>query len=251
MNAVVREQLPVIDINSALSLERLTSQFQSDKRLHITNFLPYASADALSRYLLESMAYQTYVVANRSSLGTPPGDGSVLTSEEEREMLEFACDGARNGFASYFESDRSLEEPEASGTPAVAGIYADCVAFLNSPRFLEFVSTITGITNLKRAEVRATRFRAGHFQLFSNGTWSADTTGKRRLNFELNLTHQWRPEWGGLLEMRGHEGHQIEGVMPCFNSLELFAFPRGYWISQVAPFAAAARYGISGSLYVE
>ncbi len=73
----------------------------------------------------------------------------MLTSEEEREMLEFACDGARNGFASYFESDRSLDEPEASGAAAGSGIYGDCVAFLNSPRFLEFVSTITGIANLE------------------------------------------------------------------------------------------------------
>jgi SM-20-related protein len=240
VNAILSER-PSFQINTALATHELAEQFNTRRCVHVSNFLPHAVATALGRHLVDSTPYQTYVVANEDEMTTNPGQDSVLTAEDEREMLEVACDGARNGFASYFEANRSLS-PSA---------FSDFVQFLSSPVFLNFARDVTGIGEIARAEVQATRFRAGHFQLFSNGTFSADPTGKRRINFELNLTHQWRPEWGGMLEMRGHHGYEVEAVMPCFNSLSLFAFPRGYWISQVTPFAHASRYAISGSLYAD
>lgn len=250
MNATVREN-KLFQINPVLVPEKLAEQFQARRSVHVTNFLPYAVATALSRHLVDCMAYQTYVVANEDEMATSPGEESILTPDDEREMLDVACEGARNGFASYFEANGRLRVPDPAEESSVITPFNDFVQFLNSSAFLDFARKVTGLDKIQRVDAHATRFRGGHFVLFNNGTFSADVSGKRRVNFELNLTQQWRPEWGGMLEMRGDEGYQIEAVMPCFNCLDLFAFPKGYWISQVTPFAHASRYAIFGSLFVE
>jgi Rps23 Pro-64 3,4-dihydroxylase Tpa1-like proline 4-hydroxylase len=67
-------------------------------------------------------------------------------------------------------------------------------------------------------------------------------------SFQLNLTPEWRPEWGGLLEFRG-TGHSIEGILPRFNSLDIYTFPQGHWIGAVAPYARGPRLAIAGRLY--
>lgn len=250
MNAVFSDEF-VFAINPRLKADVLAEQFKDARRVHIADFLPHQTAEALSRYLVDRMAYRTFIVANEDEFATALADGSLLTDDEQKEIFELACDGARNGFASCFEASRSLSNPEALEREASRpDVYQDCVEFFNSDSFLEFARSVSGVS-VNRAEMHATQFRPGHFVLFNSGTASADPSGKRRMNFELNLTHQWRPEWGGMLEMRGKEGHQIEAVMPCFNCLELFAFPKGYWISQVTPFAHAFRYAVAGSLYAD
>ncbi|MEJ1960808.1 MAG: hypothetical protein WDO56_04390 [Gammaproteobacteria bacterium] len=107
MNAIVMKGLS-FDISTVLPTDKLSEQFKASRRLHVANFLPNAAAAALSRHLVDNTSYRTYVVANEDEMATNPGDESILSLEEEREMLEVATDGARNGFASYFEANRSL-----------------------------------------------------------------------------------------------------------------------------------------------
>jgi Rps23 Pro-64 3,4-dihydroxylase Tpa1-like proline 4-hydroxylase len=93
--------------------------------------------------------------------------------------------------------------------------------------------------------------RPGHFITFHDATRSADKEGKRRAAYSYNLTPEWKTEWGGLLEFRGKEGHIVEAFSPCFNCLDLFAFPQGHWMSLVAPFCDGPTYAVTGGLYVE
>jgi SM-20-related protein len=123
--------------------------------------------------------------------------------------------------------------------------------FVNAQEFLTFMRTVTGLPQINRAAIRATRFRVGHFEMFHAATFSADRTGRRAAAFSINLTPEWKPEWGGLLAFRRHDAGSIVAYMPTFNSLDVFGFPVGYWISHVAPFASAVRLAISGRLYIE
>ena len=238
------------EINAGLDSQKLAAQFQAVRRIHAANFLAPAAAEVLASSLRET-DYRTFVVTNEEEVATPPGEEGRLSAEEVAEVYDIACEGARNGFASFYESDRALSDTAASSDEAMRTAYERCVEFLGSEAFLSFVRNVTGQEKVSRVEVRATRFRPGHFLLFHNGTFAADTTGKRRFVFELNLTPQWRPEWGGMLELRGREGHDIEGVLPCFNCLDLFEFPRGYWVSQVTPYAHASRYALTGAIYAD
>jgi SM-20-related protein len=64
----------------------------------------------------------------------------------------------------------------------------------------------------------------------------------------LNLTHQWRADWGGILNFLDADGHVAEGYVPAFNALNLFRVPQRHNVSYVAPFAMNGRYSITGWL---
>ena len=71
---------------------------------------------------------------------------------------------------------------------------------------------------------------------------------RRKAAFVFGLTPQWRPEWGGLLLF--HEPGQIEisGLVPQFNTLDLFSVPRFHSVSQVTRAAPRRRYCVTGWL---
>jgi SM-20-related protein len=249
MDQHLSQVLP-LGINPALFPEDFSAVYASSERLHVPNFLLPGSALALYDFLVSEARWRTFVVADQRQLGTPCDD-TQLTADDEREINELAHSGARTGYASIFEADRiPFGEAEDSQTcPGVTPVSPKYAGLLRTREFIEWARAVTGISDLGGIELQATRFRPGHFITFRHGTPSADKTGKRRINFELNLTPEWKPEWGGLLAFRGTKGHAIEAIMPCFNSLDLFAFPQGHWISVVSPFANGPRYSIVGALY--
>lgn len=66
--------------------------------------------------------------------------------------------------------------------------------------------------------------------------------------FVLNLTQNWRAEYGGLLHVKGPDGHYT-AVVPEFNSLvimELGDGGRDHFVSEVSKYAPQARIAISG-----
>jgi Rps23 Pro-64 3,4-dihydroxylase Tpa1-like proline 4-hydroxylase len=238
--------ISVFNINPKLKTDDLYTIYHDNQRVHVGNFMMPADADRLYRHLVADFPWRTLLVANERQLGTTPQ--TTLTSDEHREAVEVACDGARSGFASLFDADRVLSQEISDDSQSTSEISL-VTNFLNSMLFLDVVRSTTGIPELTHVDVQVTRFRPGHFVTFHDATYSADKTGKRRAGFELNLTPEWRPEWGGMLEFRGQEAHDIHAFMPCFNSLDLFAFPQGRWISAVSPFANGPRYAISGYIY--
>jgi Rps23 Pro-64 3,4-dihydroxylase Tpa1-like proline 4-hydroxylase len=123
--------------------------------------------------------------------------------------------------------------------------WARVTDFLNGPEFLELVREITGMPAIDFADAQASVYRAGHF-LTSHGDESA--TAKRQAAYVLGMTPSWRPEWGGLLEFIGQDGHIESGYVPNFNSLRLFRVPINHYVSCVAPYAMTGRYSVTGWL---
>lgn len=64
----------------------------------------------------------------------------------------------------------------------------------------------------------------------------------------LNLSRDWRADWGGALVFEGADGHIEEGFAPAFNALNIFAVPMRHAVTQVAGFAPADRLSITGWL---
>lgn len=100
---------------------------------------------------------------------------------------------------------------------------------LNSPEFLKFLSTLTGIDNLQKDE----QLEGGGIHQSGKGGFlniHADFTvhphhknWQRRVNVLVYLNKDWKEEWGGKLElwdkkMKGCE----EQVLPVFNRCVIF-----------------------------
>jgi hypothetical protein len=104
---------------------------------------------------------------------------------------------------------------------------------------------VTGDDRIDFVDAQATRYRPG--QVLTGHDDAAE--GKNRLYaYVLNLTRDWRADWGGVLAFEGADGHIEAGFVPAFNALNLFAVPMRHAVTQVASFAPRDRLSITGWL---
>jgi SM-20-related protein len=242
-----QDSLPFV-LNSGLDLQQLGSGFRISRRLRISNILEPAGAEALYKHLSQDIPWRCYLVANSRKCGTGPLQPREGNVDQDQQLTKLARESARDGYAYLYDANLDMSDDfvDMSGD---LSLFTQLSAFLNSPTFLGLVGRVLGSSEIERASAVATRFRTGHFMTFHDATPSADPTGRRVANYIINLTPEWRPEWGGMLEFRELDGQRVDAYIPCFNSLDLYAFPQGHWISAVSCFASGPRYAISGSLF--
>src|SRR5205823_9807981 len=72
-----------------------------------------------------------------------------------------------------------------------------------------------------------------------------DGLTNRSTAYVLNMTPEWKPDWGGALQFYDRDDHIEEGYLPTFNALNLFRVPKRHSVTQVASFGGL-RYSISG-----
>ena len=256
MNAVV-DHSPGPDgpfrLNPALDAQNLRERFSRHRRLRIPDVLEPLGALALYRHLASEVDWTTFLIADSTMYAAAPTSAGAHAPGVEAQMFARANEGARKAFASLHEANRLFPEDAPEGTrmviPADTLLLAKFARFVNSPPFLALCRTVTGIAQIERADIQATRFRPGHFTLFHSTLPYAAGRGKRLAAFEMNLTLEWKPEWGGLHEFRAPDDFAAEAFIPAFNLLDLFSPYGGRWISPVAPFATGQRLAISGWLY--
>lgn len=75
--------------------------------------------------------------------------------------------------------------------------------------------------------------------------------GNGRISAILNLTRDWNPEYGGLLNLMADGGPEVSNVVfPRFNSLVGFTLPAGigrqHFVSHVAPNVYGNRLAVNG-----
>jgi Rps23 Pro-64 3,4-dihydroxylase Tpa1-like proline 4-hydroxylase len=140
-----------------------------------------------------------------------------------------------------FDTRRLDLEPEDAPHDAVSEV----PGFLNGSDFLALVRGVTGDDRIDFADAQATRYRPGH--VLTGHDDAAE--GKNRLYaYVLNLTRDWRADWGGVLAFEGADGHIGAGFVPAFNALNIFAVPMRHAVTQVATFAPRDRLSITGWL---
>ena len=109
---------------------------------------------------------------------------------------------------------------------------------------LAFIRQLTGDALITRVRIQATRYLPGHFLR------KHDDTGydkqKRRFAFVFNLGRGWQADWGGLLHFLDDADRVVDTFVPRYNSLSLFKVPQFHCVSQVAPWAQAPRYALTG-----
>ena len=239
------------EINRRIDAGSLRSEFNERGRVRVQNFLQVDGAVALYN-AMRRVRWRTLVVSKEKLMGTVPFQD--VEPETDRMALELAHEGVGLGFASVYDADSPFSEDgicDEADSNCGNSVLEGFQEFLSSLDFIGFVNRVTGVEDLERVTCQSTRFRSGHFVLFNSATALSDKTRKRRICFHLGLTADWKPEWGGLLEFRNQHDKSIEAFVPCFNTLDLFLVPQGYWISSVAAFAPAMRLAVSGRIYAK
>lgn len=224
-------------LNPALDIDALAKAYRAHGRLQITEFLEPAGASVLHRELVDSPHWR--LTANRGEQILDFDLDEVAAWPPDRHALldRAVTMGGRVGFQFRYDVIRIGERP----APGLAA-FAD---FLSSTELIAFLRRLTGHDDIDFADAHASRYRPGHFLTTHDDR--VDTM-HRRAAYVLNLTPEWRPDWGGLLQFYDARGNVARAFTPGFNILNLFSVPQPHGVSWVTPLAAAPRYAITGWL---
>lgn len=228
-------------LSPALDVPALCEAFAARRRLHIPGVLDPRSAEAVVAAMEAFDGWKVSVSAGGEFFELPLKARRAAEPGKQAWIDAARVDGADARMQYVFDTRRLDMEPDDAPRDAVSEV----LDFLNGPDFLGFVRAVTGDDRIDFADAQATRYRPGH--VLTGHDDAAE--GKNRLYaYVLNLTRDWRADWGGVLAFEGADGHIEEGFAPAFNALNIFAVPMRHAVTQVASFAPRDRLSITGWL---
>jgi len=211
--------------------------------VHIPDIFDAQSAARIHRCLADETPWQLVLFDGVEHRELPVASLSELPAKE-RDRLQQAVEGAAERGFSYRYSNFRLYENYQQGLHRESFLMR-VLEFLNAPPFRDLMRRITADPLIDFADAQATLYRAGDFLTRHDDR----VEGKnRRAAYVLNFTPEWIPDWGGLLAFPDRQGHLSEAYAPAFNALNLFRVPTLHAVTQVASFAPAGRYSITGWL---
>ncbi|NNE56948.1 MAG: proline hydroxylase [Hellea sp.] len=225
-------------------IKQLASIYARDNIVRIENLFPHDLADQIHS-VLEQFTPWHMVHSDDKGMHQyySPEDWNARPHQERQQLLNDTLRRAKDGFAytylCYPMISAYLEQKDP-GWPLHR-----MTEFLNSEEMLGFVKTITNETGACKIDGQATFYARGHFLN------THDDTGhdaKRRAAYVMGFSKGWRTDWGGHLLFLDDQDIK-RGFAPSFNSLTLFKVPRTHIVTQVANFAGAGRYSITGWLH--
>lgn len=229
-------------LSPSLDVLALNRAFAETRRLHIPDVLTSDSAEALTAAMLAYDGWRVTVDAGGERFELPLAAGRAAEPGKQSWIDQAALSGADPAMQYIFDTRRVAVE--GIGDDVQDAVTA-MPAFVNSAAFIAFVRGVTGDDRIDFADAQATRYRPGHVLTGHND----EAEGKNRLYaYVLNLTRDWRVDWGGALIFPGADGQIEQGFVPRFNALNLFAVPMDHAVTQVASFAGADRLSITGWL---
>jgi SM-20-related protein len=239
---------PVLDepirFNDALDVEAAARVFAERRRVRIADVLEPASAARLYACLATDVPWRLTYNEGRKNVFVDAAELEKLGERNRQDLVHNILSRARNEFQYLFRT-YSMVTRYLQGDDADLFLHY-VFEWLNDPRTLGVLRTITGIDTLRKANAQATLYRPGHF--LTQHDDSGYPEQHRRVAYVLHMTRGWRAEWGGELQFLGGDGEIEEAWLPRFNSLALFIVPTVHLVSYVAPFAKESRYAITGWL---
>ncbi|GAB3511620.1 2OG-Fe(II) oxygenase [Pseudoxanthomonas daejeonensis] len=228
-------------ISNELDIDPWRARLRAQGRVQIPGFLQAEAASRLHDCLRDEVRWET---AQRTDAELAEGlvHSAAPGSAEDAALLEAATLRARDGFEFYFDRYRMIDARRDGQDPEL--VLHAVVDFLNSAPFLDFARQLTGDPAIRMVSAIAVRYRHGHF-LRSHSDHASEED--RAFAYVLNLSRDWLPDWGGLLQFLDPAGQRVvDTFTPRWNSLSLFRVPQPHVVSLVAPWAGSPRYSITG-----
>jgi len=221
-------------------LKKLSDSFKKNKYVQIPNYLEFECAKSIHHCL--SQQTQWNLAWNNMGEHTDMDYESVKrwTLEQQKQLSDRIHSQAGRSFQYRY---AAIPIYDIYHKKLLPGHFFNFIyEFFNSTESLDFAKSITNIDSIKFADIQATRYSKGHFLTEHDD----HVKGKNRLAaYVLNLTPEWKNDWGGALLIHKDEV-SCHALFPKFNALNIFAVPQKHSVSYISPFAQADRYSITG-----
>ncbi len=235
--------MKTLALNPDLDLAAFANAYAKDGRVRIAGLLDEDSAEALYYGLKQRQDWWHLTNTAEGVIKTPVSERQLIKRKARARLDKQAFERARHEFQYRYESlhvpsDASPEERDAD----VLGRFA---ALMASDAMRAVLRTITTVSSPVFSDGHATAYGPGDFLTVHDD----NVPGKNRVAaYVYGLTPLWRPEWGGVLFFHGEGDASVSGLVPRFNTLDLFAVPQRHSVSVVTPSAPDRRYAITGWL---
>lgn len=229
-------------INEALDLARCRERLQAQGRVQVDGFLQPDAAERLHDCLAREVPW-TLALRDRDGARTIAAPAyAAMAGAERAALLQATAESARGGgFHFAYDSYMMVRAYKEGRDPDL--LLHRVLEFLNAPPYVQFCQALSGDTRIRRVDAQATRYRPGHFLRQHT---DEDLREGRLYAYVINLSRDWRADWGGLLQFVDAQGRVTDTFLPRWNSLSLFRVPADHVVSLVAPWAEQDRLAITG-----
>lgn len=228
-------------LNPKLDVGQLTAEYAVDKRIQIQDVLDGPAAEMIDQTLRRGTPWRIAYNRRDQALTITQEELNAMGPVAAQKLMQECVENARSTYQyiyGCYPMVDAIQKKQNEGH-----LLHTILEELNSPYFLDFIRTISGISSITMADGQATLYRPGHF--LKRHT-DFDAKRDRRVAYVLGFTKNWQADWGGLLEFYDARGDIEFGLLPRFNSLSLFTVPRPHAVTFVAPYATEGRYSITG-----
>lgn len=228
-------------INPGLDPVALAAEYQRDGRVRIADFF-VAGASDLRDYLEESGEWIQLISTDDGVLEYDIAQRAAISTRRwariERDKHQRACVGFQYSYGGI----RVPGEGECDASDAPLHVFA---RFMASAPLLDLLAQVTGHNNLHFTDGQATAYGPTDFLTAHDD----NVAGKNRVAAcVFGMTRIWRLEWGGTLLFHGGDHQSAHGIVPQFNTLDLFKVPQIHSVSMVTPAAPHRRLAVTGWL---
>ncbi|WP_375548855.1 2OG-Fe(II) oxygenase family protein [Oceanicaulis alexandrii] len=224
--------------------------YARDKLVSIPDILPDAAANAVHELLRSSISWR--LIFPEPAPDHPQGhkinvlsaaDIEAIGRQQMAQRIQGVMARAKDNYG-YLYNAYPMIEAYMKGWDSGHPIHR-LTEFLNSPAFLEFGRAVIGEKQITKADAQATLYTRGHF-LTRHVDEGYDR--ERRAAYTFGFTPEWQPDWGGLLLLLDSNFDIQRGLLPRFNTLNIFDGTMVHAVSAVSPFAGGHRLQITGWL---
>lgn len=218
-------------------IDMLNQEFKKSQKLMIKNFLQYEFAHNIYNYALLEKNWTLSTGINNIKYEKP------LTFQFEKAnqlQLKNVNIAFGNDHFSYI-FNRSMN----SNIKNTSFFEFTLRKTLSSEDFIKFLNKITNLQLTKLTTLFMSRYKSGNFLS------PHSDKGNGKLAFVINISKNWKPQYGGNLHFMNDERTEItETYVPEFNSFVIFHVPLDvgipHFVSHVAPNVKFSRYAITG-----
>jgi Rps23 Pro-64 3,4-dihydroxylase Tpa1-like proline 4-hydroxylase len=206
-------------INSTLDIDKLKKEFKKLKKVRIIDFLDSKTAARVYNWFNTQMPDDWWYLSTM-----PKRPGVDLATDNER-MLEDYQSMAVNHYKSKlahkaFDTGTfsySFKRTIDNHVDGCTCIECEVKQLLNSKEVIEFLNKITDYNLTEPYELFASKYEHGDFlSIHHDGP-------NGRVGFVLNLTKDWRADYGGLLNVLTEDYSKVtDTIIPGYNTLTLF-----------------------------
>ena len=211
--------LSKMKINKNLDLQTLHKEYSEKKIVQIENFLEREAAEKIFIFLNSEMPQEWWSRSIFINTKQYPNVINIRLFDSNFKEIKLLTDLANESFSNdifSYSFDRTAEKHFSTCKCS----FCEFDKFINGEEMFELISLITNHKITKSNETFAARYTEGCFLSPHHDK------SKGKIGFVLNLSKNWKPEYGGNLNITDESGFNvIKTITPKFNNLVIFDIP--------------------------